>query len=209
MNSFENALPGRIGNKVNCWVLLVLLVAWDSSFFKRRWMAEKDTTLHNMCQLSSLAIQCQLSLASLTTMGEVWGSALLSRLLSPISQVTQVTQDNSRWLLRKCEMILEWAGWEDGEWKYESLPVVVFDSFCQGAWRFQEKCRLTEANIQVEVLHVDLRVHVGIVRLPLPQGGEVAHQEVEGVLGLWRDLLDLMLGRFWSQSQGVGRCFPL
>ena len=164
-------------------------------------MAEKDVTLHNMCQLSSLAIQCQLSLASLTTMGEVWGSALLSR--SFITRMIPMTQLIMR-LLRNNKIIPEWVGcW------MKILPVVVFDSSCQGAWRFQEKCGLTEANIQVEVLHVDLRVHVGIVRLPLPQGGEVAHQEVEGVLGLCRDLMDLMLGRFWSQSQGVGRCFPL
>ena len=37
MNSFENAVPGSICNKANCWVLLALLVAWDSSFVDRRW----------------------------------------------------------------------------------------------------------------------------------------------------------------------------
>ena len=69
-----------------------------------------------------------------------------------------------------------------------SLPVVVLDSSCQGGWRFQEKRSLTKANLQIEVLHVDLRVHVGVVGLPLAQGGELAHQEVErdqGVLGVW------------------------
>ena len=102
-----------------------------------------------------------------------------------------------------------------------SLPVVVLHSSCQGAWRFQEKRRLTEANLQVEVLNVDLGVHVGVVGLPLTQGGEVAHQEIEwdqGVLGVWLDLLywnqgtqllHLILGRFDSQSQGVGRCIHL
>ena len=102
-----------------------------------------------------------------------------------------------------------------------SLPVVVLHSSCQGAWRFQEKRRLTEANLQVEVLNVDLGVHVGVVGLPLTQGGEVVHQEVErnqGVLGVWLDLLDwnqgahlvcLILGGFCSQIQGVGRCIYL
>ena len=57
-------------------------------------MAEKDTTLHNMCQLSSLEIQRQLSLASLTTMGEVWGSALLSRsFITRMIPMTQLTNE--------------------------------------------------------------------------------------------------------------------
>ena len=93
-----------------------------------------------------------------------------------------------------------------------SLPVVVLHSSLQGGGRFQEKCSITEANIQVEVLHVDLRVHVGVVGLPLPKAGEMAHEEVErnqGVLGVWRDFLDWILCRFCGQSQGVGRCSHL
>ena len=92
----------------------------------------------------------------------------------------------------------------------KSLPVVVFNSSCQRAWRFQEKRSLTQPNLHIEVLHVDLRVHVGVVRLPpFTQGGELAHQEVQGVLRFLRDVLDLIFGRFWDQSQGVGRCFDL
>ena len=120
------------------------------------------------------------------------------------------------------------ANWEGKERKtyamekrMTNLPVVVLHSSCQGAWRFQEKRGLTKANLQVEVFHVDLGVHVGVVGLPLTQGGEVAHQEVQrdqGVLGVWLDLLywnqgtqllHLSLGRFDSQSQGVGRCIHL